>query len=84
MKTAQLKKLDKKAINKKLFDNGFVNEYENEVVFDILENRYKELYTKSQTKAVKLFYPNAEIKRNEEERIYIVRIDFKKEKINLD
>lgn len=73
MKIAKLRKIDKKAVTKVLFENGYTNEYENDVIIDVLENRYNECFTKSQVDGIKLFYPNANVKKIDE-HTYIVTI----------
>ena len=61
MNVKRFAKINKREVVKKLFENGFVNEYENDIIIDALERRSNELYTKSQVKGFKLFYPNADI-----------------------
>lgn len=65
MNVKRFVKIDKKEVVKKLSENGFVNEYENDVIIDALERRSAELYTKSQCEGFKLFYPNANIVRKD-------------------
>lgn len=62
MKTKRIVKIDKKATIAKLVANGYDNEYENDVIIDVLERRSNECYTKRQAEAVKLFHPTAEYK----------------------
>ena len=48
MKTKKIMEVNKKEVIKKLFDNGYTNDYENDVIIDALERRSAELQTKSQ------------------------------------
>lgn len=63
MKVKKIMEVNKKEVVKKLYDNGFTDDYENDVIIDALERRSAELFTKSQCNGFKLFYPNAEIER---------------------
>ena len=74
MKTKKIMEVNKKEVIKKLYDNGYTNDYENDVIIDALERRSAELYTKSQCKGFKLFYPNAEIECRGSHEYIIKRI----------
>lgn len=59
MKTKKIMPVDKKVTIAKLVANGYDNEYENDVILDILERRSNEVFNKHQVDGVLLFYPNA-------------------------
>ena len=63
MKTKRIAKIDKKATIAKLNTNGYNDEYENDVILDILEKRSNEVFNKHQVEGVLLFYPNATYKK---------------------
>ena len=61
MKTKKIMEVNKKEVIKKMYGKGYINDYGRDDIIDALERRSAELYTKSQCKGFKLFYPNAEI-----------------------
>lgn len=63
MKTKRIVKIDKKATIAKLNTNGYDDEYENDVILDVLEHRSNEVFNKHQVDGILLFYPNATYKR---------------------
>ena len=63
MKTKRIVKIDKKATIAKLNTNGYNDEYENDVILDVLERRSNEVFNKHQVDGVLLFYPNATYKK---------------------
>lgn len=63
MKTKHIVKIDKKATIARLIANGYDDEYENDVILDILEHRSNEVFNKHQVDGVLLFYPNATYKK---------------------
>lgn len=63
MKTKRIVKIDKKATIARLIANGYDDEYENDVILDILEHRSNEVFNKHQVDGVLLFYPNATYKK---------------------
>ena len=63
MRTKKVMPVDKKSVIAKLNDNGYNDEYENDVIIDVLEKRSNECYTKRQAEGVLLFFPNATYKK---------------------
>ena len=63
MRTKKIMPADKKSVIAKLNDNGYNDEYENDVILDILEKRSNEVFNKHQVEGVLLFYPNATYKK---------------------
>lgn len=63
MRTKTIEKISKRDAIAKLNANGYDNEYENDVILDILERRSNEVFNKHQVEGVLIFYPNAEYKR---------------------
>lgn len=63
MRTKTIAKIDKKATIAKLNTNGYNDEYENDVILDVLEKRSNEVFNKHQVEGVLLFYPSATYKK---------------------
>ena len=63
MRTKTIAKIDKRATIAKLNDNGYNDEYENDVILDVLEKRSNEVFNKHQGEGVLLFYPCATYKK---------------------
>lgn len=63
MKTKRIVKIDKRATIATLNTNGYNDEYENDVILDVLEKRSNEVFNKHQVDGVLLFYPNATYKK---------------------
>ena len=72
MRTNTIAKIDNRATIAKLNTNGYNDEYENDVILDVLEKRSNEVFNKDQVEGVRLFYPNATYKRVDSHR-YIFR-----------
>ena len=63
MRTKKIMPVDKKSVIAKLNDNGYNDEYENDVILDVLEKRSNEVFNKHQVEGVLLFFPNATYKK---------------------
>lgn len=63
MNIKKLNKIDRRAAIKTLAENGYTDMYENDIILDVLEKRSNEVYNKSQVNGVKLFHPDAQVKR---------------------
>lgn len=66
MNIKKLNKIDRRAAIKTLAENGYTDMYENDIILDVLEKRSNEVYNKSQVNGVKLFYPDAQVKKVDE------------------